>query len=56
MPILFRRLDLALMAGVEGREPIANSHLFDVAKNFMADDLMKSKSARYHYETYSVSN
>lgn len=29
MPILFRRLDFALMAaGVEGREPIANMHMF----------------------------
>lgn len=32
MPILFRRLDFSLMAaGVEGREPIANMHIFTLA-------------------------
>lgn len=41
MPVLFRRLDFALMAaGVEGREPIANQHLFDICINMTADDLM----------------
>lgn len=43
MPVLFRRLDFALMAaGVEGREPIANTHLFNVARNIASDDLMMS--------------
>lgn len=43
MPILFRRLDFALMAaGVEGREPIANIHLFNVCKELSSDMLMKN--------------
>ena len=47
MPVLFRRLDFALMAaGVEGREPIANDHIFRLAVKFselslMQDDLGK---------------
>lgn len=41
LPVLFRRLDFSLMAaGVEGREPIANQHLFDICKNLISDDLM----------------
>ncbi len=41
MPILFRRLDFSLMAaGIEGREPIANHHLFDVCKFLTGADLM----------------
>jgi asparagine synthase (glutamine-hydrolysing) len=41
MPVLFRRLDFALMAaGVEGREPIANHHLFTVCKDMAGSDLM----------------
>ena len=41
MPILFRRLDFSLMAaGVEGREPIANAHLFSVCSMLSGDDLM----------------
>lgn len=41
MPILFRRLDFALMAaGVEGREPIANMHVFVEAIKIKAEDLM----------------
>jgi len=41
MPVLFRRLDFALMAaGVEGREPIANCHLFDICKNLTSSLLM----------------
>ena len=41
MPVLFRRLDFALMAaGVEVREPIANHHLFNVCKKISANDLM----------------
>jgi len=44
MPILFRRLDFSLMsAGIEGREPLANSHLFDVAKKMGPEQLMGDK-------------
>jgi asparagine synthase (glutamine-hydrolysing) len=43
MPVLFRRLDFALMAaGVEGREPIANIHLFGVCKALTGQILMKN--------------
>lgn len=41
LPVLFRRLDFSLMAaGIEGREPIANHHLFNIAKTLLAPDLM----------------
>lgn len=41
LPVLFRRLDFSLMAaGIEGREPIANQHLFNIAKTFSAPDLI----------------
>lgn len=41
MPVLFRRLDFSLMAaGVEGREPIANSHLFEICKTLDCSDLL----------------
>ncbi|WP_058119564.1 asparagine synthetase B family protein [Photobacterium kishitanii] len=41
MPILFRRLDFSLMAaGVEGREPIANMHLFLLAVQMSPESLM----------------
>ncbi|KZM44892.1 asparagine synthetase [Marinomonas sp. SBI22] len=41
MPILFRRLDFSLMAaGVEGREPLANHHIFEIAINYCKDELM----------------
>jgi len=41
MPVLFRRLDFALMAaGIEGREPIANQHIFDLATKFSKIELM----------------
>ncbi|WP_025822540.1 asparagine synthetase B family protein [Shewanella marina] len=41
LPILFRRLDFALMAaGVEGREPIANIHTFLEAIKCSPDRLM----------------
>ncbi|MCG9679289.1 asparagine synthase-related protein [Vibrio sp. Isolate24] len=41
MPVLFRRLDFALMAaGVEGREPLANMHTFLAAMKFAPDSLM----------------
>ncbi len=44
MPVLFRRLDFALMAaGVEGREPIANQHIFDLAAKFSKIDLMDNE-------------
>jgi len=41
MPVLFRRLDFSLMAaGVEGREPIANMHLFSLAAKMSANTLV----------------
>jgi asparagine synthase (glutamine-hydrolysing) len=41
MPILFRRLDFALMAaGIEGREPIANHHVFKLAAKLSKEKLM----------------
>lgn len=41
MPILFRRLDFSLMAaGVEGREPIANAHLFSIASKLTKEILI----------------
>ena len=41
MPILFRRLDFSLMAaGVEGREPIANYHIFNIASKMSSKKLM----------------
>lgn len=41
MPVLFRRLDFSLMyAGVEGREPLANIHLFNEAKKMGPEQLM----------------
>ncbi|MBB1274706.1 asparagine synthetase B [Psychromonas sp. SR45-3] len=41
MPVLFRRLDFALMAaGIEGREPIANHHVFEFAAKLSKDELM----------------
>lgn len=41
LPILFRRLDFSLMAaGIEGREPLANKHIFDVAKRYKVNSLM----------------
>lgn len=44
MPVLFRRLDFALMAaGVEGREPLANMHTFLAACTISPDDLMGEK-------------
>ncbi|MBQ0439805.1 asparagine synthetase B family protein [Providencia rettgeri] len=44
MPVLFRRLDFALMAaGVEGREPIANQHVFNIAIKCSAESLMDTK-------------
>ena len=44
MPVLFRRLDFAMMAaGVEGREPLANRHTFNFAKHLIANCLMGDK-------------
>ena len=41
LPILFRRLDFALMAaGVEGRDPIANHHVFKSAIKYTHQQLM----------------
>lgn len=44
MPVLFRRLDFSLMsAGIEGREPLANMHLFEVAVKMGPEQLMFNK-------------
>ncbi|MBQ0329960.1 asparagine synthase, partial [Providencia rettgeri] len=44
LPILFRRLDFALMAaGVEGREPIANMHTFLKAITLSPENLMNNE-------------
>ncbi len=44
MPVLFRRLDFSLMAaGVEGREPIANDHIFKLAMLLNKKDLLNGK-------------
>jgi len=41
MPVLFRRLDFSLMAaGVEGREPLANMHVFSAAVKARPEQLM----------------
>ncbi|WP_461536562.1 asparagine synthetase B family protein [Spongorhabdus nitratireducens] len=41
MPVLFRRLDFALMAaGIEGREPLANKHTFEIATKISPKSLM----------------
>jgi asparagine synthase (glutamine-hydrolysing) len=41
MPVLFRRLDFSLMAaGVEGREPLANMHVFLAAVKMNEHSLM----------------
>jgi asparagine synthase (glutamine-hydrolysing) len=41
LPVLLRRLDFSLMAaGVEGREPIANQHMFDLCKGLSSDVLI----------------
>ena len=43
MPILFRRLDFSLMSsGIEGREPLANLHLFNEAKKMGPKQLMQN--------------
>lgn len=48
MPVLFRRLDFALMAaGIEGREPIANFHTFTVAMSIDPQDLMGELLGKY---------
>jgi len=47
LPVLFRRLDFALMAaGVEGREPLANNWVYQVAKRYNADDLMNNSTGK----------
>ncbi|WP_299009834.1 asparagine synthetase B [uncultured Shewanella sp.] len=41
LPILFRRLDFSLMAaGIEGREPLANIHTFNIAVKMSPQVLM----------------
>lgn len=47
MPVLFRRLDFSLMAaGVEGREPLANMHVFEIAAKMSVDDLIGNKRGK----------
>lgn len=48
LPVLFRRLDFALMyAGVEGREPLASSMMFKVAMLCNPKDLFKHDLGKY---------
>lgn len=66
LPVLFRRLDFSLMAaGVEGREPIANRHIFDVAIRCGKEVLMnldlgklplREVAARYYGEDFAYEN
>ena len=63
MPVLFRRLDFSLMAaGVEGREPIANWHVFKVAsklspQHLIGDNLgkipLRNIMSRYRGKSFS---
>ncbi|MEI8608437.1 asparagine synthase-related protein [Enterovibrio sp. Hal110] len=42
LPVLFRRLDFSLMAaGVEGREPLANFRVFELAMKLAPSELMR---------------
>ena len=48
LPVLFRRLDFALMySGVEGREPLASSMIFKVAMSAHPKDLFKHELGKY---------
>lgn len=43
LPLLFRRLDFALMfSGIEGREPLASYLMFEYAASLTKDDLLNS--------------
>lgn len=55
MPVLFRRLDFSLMsAGIEGREPLANSHLFNVAKKMGPNQLLGNRLGKTPLRQLSV--
>jgi len=55
MPILFRRLDFSLMsAGIEGREPLANSHLFNVAKKMGPAQLLGDRLGKTPLRQLSI--
>ena len=42
LPVLFRRLDFALMySGVEGREPLASSMMFEISMRINPEDFFK---------------
>lgn len=44
LPVLFRRLDFSLMmAGVEGREPLAHTDIFRLSMKMKADKLMRNQ-------------
>jgi len=48
LPILFRRLDFALMfSGVEGREPLASFKMFEIALKFSPADLFVKNLGKY---------
>jgi asparagine synthase (glutamine-hydrolysing) len=48
LPVLFRRLDFALMySGVEGREPLASSFMFEVAMKCCPTDLFYKKLGKF---------
>lgn len=56
MPVLFRRLDFSLMAaGIEGREPIANIHLFNEAKTMGPTQLMGNNIGKLPLREISAS-
>jgi asparagine synthase (glutamine-hydrolysing) len=48
LPVLFRRLDFALMySGVEGREPLASSMMFKVAMDINPKDMFKKNLGKF---------
>ncbi len=48
LPVLFRRLDFALMfSGVEGREPLASSMMFKIAMNINPKDFFKNDLGKF---------
>lgn len=48
LPVLFRRLDFALMySGVEGREPLASSMMFEISMRINPEDFFKKNLGKY---------
>ena len=48
LPLLFRRLDFSLMySGIEGREPLASSGMYDLAMNFNPKDLFFKSRGKF---------